>query len=178
LGGQATIVHETERALLLNVQLQFNESKDVWIPKYCILSPYQGDKSTMQQFQIKESFIATKLRVTTKKDPSREDKKRINSTIPEFRKKGIIQSNFNQEKPLSKNQEESSSIDFCVTQGYLMGFVMKSTDKAQLLRVPLSHGDFETVWVPKSVILNSITADRTKMQKVEIQQWWLNKKFT
>jgi len=134
----ALIVRQTERALLLKIEVLFSECVDLWVPKSKILSSYEVDFQHFQRFKIAANYIDSQ----------------------KFIAKNITTKNHQTE---ATNSNE------------IRGFVMKATPKAYLMRIPNSQGDFKSVWVPKSVILNIIEVNHKAFQKVEVKQWWINK---
>ncbi|WP_371804283.1 UvrD-helicase domain-containing protein [Candidatus Lokiarchaeum ossiferum] len=178
----AQIRDETERALLLNAQGLFQECMDVWVPKSFILSTYSSDQKNFQKFQIQRSFIDTKIRVMEKTNSSSI----LGFNHPGIKKHTIIQSQ--EQNSRSKTSKKKPSvrktssfnpplISSCIEHGYLQGFIMTSTPKAYLMRVPESIGKFQSIWIPKSVILHPVSSNRKKYQHVAIKKWWLRKRL-
>ena len=67
------------------------------------------------------------------------------------------------------------SVKKCLDQGYLAGFILKSTEKAHLLRILLAREKYDSLWIPKSVIYNSTSLKERKFQKIHLKKWWIEK---
>ncbi len=136
----------------------FNENFEVWIPKSVINSSYILDSSSIQRFEIAVYWIRGKMK---------ELKICIPQDFPQETKKNLSILNVS-----TKNQP---SIQICLGRGYCSALILRSTEKALLLKINTNSGKNKTFWIPKSVITNQYSPYSKKLQKFHIKKFWISK---
>jgi DNA helicase-4 len=151
----AKIVKSTELELLLQVQVQFNECLEIWIPKTFVISNYKINSTQLQKIQVNNKWINLKLRISNPKLLSLEELEQPAEEIP------II-----------------SPFQRCLDEGFWNARILRTTERALLLMIIIDSEKYETEWVPKSVITKQYSLIPKKLQRFYIKKFWLRKSIS
>ena len=159
---KAIIIRSTEKAVLLQIQVYFNECLEVWIPKYQIYSRYDPNSTQIQIIQVDYNWILSELHLSSSSSQSPYQHFEQASTLPAPEPERSTKS------PLIQGLEK----------GYVKARILKSTERALLLMFPINYDEYITEWIPKSVITNPYSAGSKELQQFYIKTYWLEKKLS